>query len=509
MASLSEIWSLDEVTATSSGGSNSGANNVLKVDVKSGTIAKLDLKMELYPGEDNGLLWRVSTLDTGATTSSSDSNLETLAITTLSHYLTTHANLFSIQPNELFYPNTVRSALHSHHNHQSSHLLQLSIPRYHSGIPVRDSRAFATIKNGNLISIGFNRWDTIPEEDLLGNSMIHPTIPMEEARRLLALWAEEDLVEEGLDRDMERKRGKEEQQWWDGVTSKKGKEEEEEEELEMELLDLCTPELQILVLDKVMFDEEDRKRSSSRHLKKNKSKQDKHKHRQKTNNKPPNNPAPTFQIGSGYTHALAWRICPKFTNQRQEIMEGLVDAHTGHIYSFIDTIDYFTGVAGVYPVSNDGQIPDGVMQSGYPMPFLSIRDTENGEIVTSDTGGNYWSVGEKTISLSGQYVHMEDQCGVSSLTVEGDFDWGGVSNGTDCDTPGFGGEGNTQASRSGYYELNRIIEIARSHLPGNGWLKKRLVANMNIPESCNAFWNGFTVNFYRSSGELVLFDELK
>jgi hypothetical protein len=28
-----------------------------------------------------------------------------------------------------------------------------------------------------------------------------------------------------------------------------------------------------------------------------------------------------------------------------------------------------------------------------------------------------------------------------------------------------------------------------------------LTANMNIPESCNAFWNGNTVNFYRSSGE--------
>jgi hypothetical protein len=37
-------------------------------------------------------------------------------------------------------------------------------------------------------------------------------------------------------------------------------------------------------------------------------------------------------------------------------------------------------------------------------------------------------------------------------------------------------------------ELNRIIEIARGQLPGNGCLRKRLVANMNIHESCNVFW---------------------
>ena len=494
MSSLSGIWSLNQ-------GINVNDKNGIKVDVKSGKIAKLDLNMQLFPGQSNALLWRVSSdsvvdnndIINGNSAirdneSSQNQSLETLAITTLSQYITNHANSFAIDPAELFYPNSVRTALHSHHANnnanQGSHLLQLNLPRFYSGIPVRDSRAFATVKNGNLIMFGLNRWGDIDDLDL------EPKISLEEGRRLLAVWAGEDLVseEDGRAKEMERNR------------ERKVRGEKEEEELEMEILDLCTPELQILVLDKnaIVGDPSQEDETTFRRYLKN----DKHKHREKKNKKLPKNTAPIFQIGSGYSHALAWRICPKFTNQRQEIMEGLIDAHTGHIYSFIDTIDYFSGTAGVYPVSNDGQYPDGVLQSGYPVPFLSIRGVEGGDVVTSDTGGNYWSVGEKTVSLSGQYVHMEDQCGVSSLTVEGDFDWGGV-NGTDCDTPGFGGEGNTQASRSGYYELNRIIEIARSHLPGNGWLKKRLVANMNIPESCNAFWNGYTVNFYRSSGEVL------
>jgi hypothetical protein len=67
------------------------------------------------------------------------------------------------------------------------------------------------------------------------------------------------------------------------------------------------------------------------------------------------------------------------------------------------------------------------------------------------------------------------------------------------ETPGYGGPGNTHSSRSGYYELNRIMEVARSHLPSNEWLKLRLTANMNIPDSCNAFWDGATINFFQSS----------
>ena len=94
---------------------------------------------------------------------------------------------------------------------------------------------------------------------------------------------------------------------------------------------------------------------------------------------------------------------------------------------------------------------------------------------------------------------MADNCGTDSLTQSGGIDWG-TSGGTDCTTPGFGGAGNTHASRSGFYELNRIKEMARSHLPSNTWLQGRLTANMNINNTCNAFWNGSTVNFYRSGG---------
>jgi hypothetical protein len=36
-------------------------------------------------------------------------------------------------------------------------------------------------------------------------------------------------------------------------------------------------------------------------------------------------------------------------------------------------------------------------------------------------------------------------------------------------------------------------------LPSNTWLQGRLIANTNIDNSCNAYWNG-SVNFYRKGG---------
>ena len=48
----------------------------------------------------------------------------------------------------------------------------------------------------------------------------------------------------------------------------------------------------------------------------------------------------------------------------------------------------------------------------------------------------------------------------------------------------------------------RSKEQARGQLPNNTWLQQQLTANMNINQTCNAFWNGSSVNFYRSGRRL-------
>ncbi len=181
--------------------------------------------------------------------------------------------------------------------------------------------------------------------------------------------------------------------------------------------------------------------------------------------------------------------------------EAMVDAHSGELLKLEDTNRYATTrrvTGGVLPLSNDGVPPDGVEQPGWPMPFADV--TAGGDTVFTDSGGNLLACveGTATSTLSGRYMHINDSCGAISLSTGGEVLDFGASAGTDCDTPGVGGPGNTHAARTGFYELNRIQEQARGHLPDNEWLQQQLTANVNIGFSCGATWDGVAVNFYSS-----------
>lgn len=183
--------------------------------------------------------------------------------------------------------------------------------------------------------------------------------------------------------------------------------------------------------------------------------------------------------------------------------EALVDAGNGTVLALQDTMHYVASPrevkGGVFPISSDGQVPDGVEQAGWPLPFTRV--TTPAGMVVSDIGGNLPRCvdGNATAALTGDFVRINDTCGASSLTATGNLDFG-ASPGTDCTTPGVGGAGNTHAARTGFHELNMIIAMARSHLPDNAWLQQQLVANMNIQQTCNAGWNGAEVSFFRSGG---------
>ena len=195
---------------------------------------------------------------------------------------------------------------------------------------------------------------------------------------------------------------------------------------------------------------------------------------------------------NGYVYRLAFSLKGHVEGDGG-LWEALVDAHSGEMLSFQDTYHYAEAKGGVLPVTNDGINPDGVEQAGWPMPFMNVTGG------TTDTGGNAAVSGSLTATLSGSYVTMTDSCGAISLTQTDNLNFG-TNTGTNCSTPGIGGAGNTRASRTGFYELNKFKEAARGQLPGNTWLTQQLTAQMNLnTTTCNAFWAGTNVQFYRSS----------
>ncbi|HSK81774.1 MAG TPA: fibronectin type III domain-containing protein [Thermoanaerobaculia bacterium] len=194
-----------------------------------------------------------------------------------------------------------------------------------------------------------------------------------------------------------------------------------------------------------------------------------------------------FELGKGRGLVTVW----EFTFRRDgsgATWRGRVDATTGRVIEFLDTNHYAQATGGAKFLG---------VSSNVPMPFtnLSTGGFTNSAGVYNFTGGTV------TSSLAGQFVRISDNCGAISLTANGSGDFAfGTSTGTDCTTPGVGGTGNTHSARTQFYHVNRAKEAARGWLPGNTWLTQQLTANVNINQTCNAFWNGSTINFYRSGG---------
>jgi hypothetical protein len=208
-------------------------------------------------------------------------------------------------------------------------------------------------------------------------------------------------------------------------------------------------------------------------------------------------------IGQGYGHRLVWSFVFQRTpeNARWEV---LVDANDGEVLAFQDKNQYLIRriQGNVYPLTNTEVCPNddqcGVMQDRWPMPFADTGFPAPNNFTDSAGIYNYTS-GTATTTLSGRFVNTSDTCGqLSNSSPTGNIQLAGSNGDHDC-VSGGGSPGNTASSRSAFYEVNRIAEMARGFLPNNPWLNAPLATNVNIQQTCNAFYSG-SINFFRSGG---------
>jgi trimeric autotransporter adhesin len=209
-------------------------------------------------------------------------------------------------------------------------------------------------------------------------------------------------------------------------------------------------------------------------------------------------------VGAGYGHRLAWIF--SFQRPPDEAQwEVIVDGLTGEVLAFEDRNQYARRQirGGVYPITNTGICNNppqcGIMQDNWPMPFADTGFPAPNNF-TNSAGLYSYTNGTVHTTLTGKYVDIVDTCGtVNESSPNGFLDLGGTNGQHDCTTAGQS-PGDTASSRSAFYELNRIAEMARGYLPDNTWLENRLPTNVNLTQTCNAFWTGSSVNFFRSGG---------
>ncbi len=199
-------------------------------------------------------------------------------------------------------------------------------------------------------------------------------------------------------------------------------------------------------------------------------------------------------MGQGYEHKLVWRFVLRLDND-QATYQILADAHGNRVIDVRDLNAYAnaTVTGGVYPTTNTD--PETVV----PMPFAAV--TNSGAKVTDALGIYDYSGGTATVTLDGKYFQMSDTCGPISLSnaTDGNLNLG-TSGGTDCTTPGVGGAGNTHASRTAFYHLTNINRKAITFFPSNTWLLSKVTTYVNLNYTCNAFWSGGSLNFFKSGG---------
>ncbi len=195
-----------------------------------------------------------------------------------------------------------------------------------------------------------------------------------------------------------------------------------------------------------------------------------------------------YEPGRGRGVAGVWQLT--FNRPGQVgTFRARVDASTGELLEFVDVNEYGSATGGTY--QSDRPATERVL----PLPFANVASgvyTNSAGIFSGTTG---------TTTLAGQYVKITDSCGAISKAADASGVLAlGSSTGTDCTTPGSGGAGNTHAARTQFYAVNRAKEVARGWLPSNSWINAQLTANVNLNQTCNAYWNGSTLNFFKSGG---------
>ena len=205
-------------------------------------------------------------------------------------------------------------------------------------------------------------------------------------------------------------------------------------------------------------------------------------------------------MSAGYGHVLVYRFI--FADPEYDpTWVGEVDARTGQIVAFYNDTKYQRIRGWISPLSDDGDCAQGgCLTDGYPMPFADYSINGGADLTANEFGLYECSTLGDTIqtNLRGPYIYINDQCGPVSATVtcDGDLDLG-ISAGINCNVAPGQSAGNTDAARSSFYNIGRVLQKAQYWLPSNNFVRSELQIRTNVNSTCNATWGG-TLNMYRA-----------
>jgi Zn-dependent metalloprotease len=210
---------------------------------------------------------------------------------------------------------------------------------------------------------------------------------------------------------------------------------------------------------------------------------------------------------SGYELHPAWAFKISGTDLHKEEMQlqGYVDATNGEVLYRTNNVkfDYNLTVKGMVHVNGTSQ-----PATLEPLPHLKLELQTNGGTHYTDSAGNFSNTGFSvpditTIALEGRWAsvrHTPQSNTVPSMTENV------TVSGTTYIYPTVG----IAQSRhiNAYYHVNRVHDFMKSHYNGFTGLDSPLPTNVDVSGSCNAYYNGSSINFYQSGSGCNSFAEI-
>jgi hypothetical protein len=172
------------------------------------------------------------------------------------------------------------------------------------------------------------------------------------------------------------------------------------------------------------------------------------------------------------------------------VLEVQTDAVTGAVFEAKDTKFYVDGHAHglIFPRTYFQSQPIDVA-----MMELDVA-TEAGNTVTGLDGKFQFSgtTAPRITALGGQHITIRPSTGtaITRSAAQKDGVWD-----LNLDVTGE----KDQAQVHTYAHLNMIVQKAKKYISAP-WIDRKLRANVNLGQTCNAYWDGSTVNFFSAGG---------
>lgn len=188
-------------------------------------------------------------------------------------------------------------------------------------------------------------------------------------------------------------------------------------------------------------------------------------------------------VGGRPTLRVVWHVQSR-TQAPVGRWHGFVDADTGALITFYNDVRFFDGTVSAQV---DARVGDGTLET-VPLRNASLQD-DVGTTLTDDSGA--WATEGTTdpvLTLDGPRARIVDKLGKASPVLTG-----GEQTLTAAEVRG------SQAALSSFTFVQRVQDYARTLAPDVSWVTARAVTNVNIDDTCNAWWDG-SLNFLAEGG---------